>query len=56
MALEQGWGVKEEPRASTAVQLCLLDFVCFSLVFTLGDISDDGKNVINLSGLLLFSW
>lgn len=55
MALEQGWGVKEKPRASTALQLCLLDFGHFSLVFTLGNISDDSKNVINLSGLLLYS-
>lgn len=56
VALGQGWGVKEDSIASAGLQQGFLGFVCFSLVLTLGDISDIVKDVFNLPGLLLFSW
>lgn len=56
VALGQGWGVKEDSIASAGLQLGFLDFLCFNLVLTLGDISDIGKDVSNLPRLLLFSW
>lgn len=56
VALEQGWEVKGDCGASSELQLCFHDFLCFNLAFKPGNNSDIGKEVFNFPALLFFSW